>query len=207
MCILRLYHKYQQGCDDLNCLIFRSLTLVWDQDSNSVSISVQCNSLLDVKEEDVFVEVTEDSLAVQVQEGNIVHVLPHSPLTLWSFTQPHSVVVVVRFGKIVIKFNKKTPAEWMRLSKDKFRWIRLNFDSPNLDTDEINSNIREDHPELKMPKCKDYSSLLPEGATEEEDRGTDTDTDSDIDWDDNNHNTDDENIVDNYGANDTESTD
>ena len=152
-------------------------------------------------------EVTEDSLAVQVQEGNIVHVLPHSPLTLWSFTQPHSVVVAVRFGKIVIKFNKKTPAEWMRLSKDKFRWIRLNFDSPNLDTDEINSNIREDHPELKMPNYKDYSSLLPEGATEEEDRGTDSDTDSDIDWDDNNHNTDDENIVDNYGANDTESTD
>ena len=208
MCILRPINSDQ----NLNCLIIRYLTLIWDQDSSSVSISVKCNSLLEVREEDVYVKVTEDSLTVEVKEGNIVHVLPlsPSPLALWSFTQPHTVVLTVRAGKLAIKFDKKTEAEWRRLGKDKFSWITFNYDSSNLDTEEFNNNSTEDNPELKMPK-KDYSILLPEGATEEDVKGTDsdsdsdTDTDPDLDQDNDNPNIDDENIEDNYVDTDTES--
>ena len=177
--------------------------MTWDQNSSSVSISVRCHSLLEVKEEDVYVKVTEDTLAVEVKEGNIVHVLPHSPLTLWSLTQPNTVVVTVRLGKIGIKFNKKTPGEWRRLGKEKFGWITFNFDSANLDTEEINNNITEDNPDLKRPK-KEYPFLLPEGATEEDDKGTDSDCDIDLDSDEDNPNTDDDDI---YVDSETESTD
>ena len=202
---MRILRRINYDDLNLNCLI-RHLTLIWDQDSSSVSISVKCNSMLEVKEKDVSVKVTEDSLAVQVKEGNIVHVLPHSPLALWSFTQPHTVVLTVKAGKISIKFNKKTPADWLRLGKEKFSWITFNFDSSNLDTEEFNNNITEDNPDLKMPK-KDYSNLLPEGATEEDDKGTesDSDSDTDMDQDDDNPSTDDENIDDNYVDTDTES--
>ena len=185
--------------------------MIWDQDSSSVSVSVQCNSLLEVKEEDVSVELTEDSLAVEVREGNIVHLLPQSPLTLWGFTQPDTVVKTVKLGKIDIKFNKKTQTEWQGLGKEKFRgWITFNFSSNNLDTEELNNNITEDNPELKNPKYKDYLDLLPEGATEKDGNGsetdTDTDTDTEFDLEDDNPITDDENL-DNYVDTDIESTD
>ena len=190
--------------DDFTCSL-RFLTMIWDQDSSSVSISVQCNSLLEVKEEDVFVEVTEDTLAITVREGKIVvHVLPHSPLVLWSLTQPHTLVVTVRLGKIRIKFNKKTLGKWRRLGKDKFSWITFNFDSSNLDDEEINNNITEDNPELKMPK-KEYPSLLPEGASEEDDKGTDSDSDTSLDPEDVNPNSDDENVGDDSVDTETES--
>ena len=175
--------------------------MIWDQDSSSVSVSVQCNSLLEVKEEDVSVELTEDSLAVEVREGNLVHLLPHSPLTLWGFAQPDSVIKTVKLGKIVIKFNKKTQTEWPRLDKEKFRgWITFNFSSSNLDPEELNNNITEDNPEQKMAKYKDYPNLLPDGATEEEGKLTDTDTELDSD------DADDEN-VEKHVETDTESTD
>ena len=206
MCILGCNYR-----DDLKCFcLFRFLTLIWDQDASSVSISVRCNSLLDVKEEDVDVKLTEDTLTVEVKEGNTVHVLPLSPLPLWGLTQPHTLVTTVRLGKTVIKFTKKTPAEWQKLGKVKCSWITFNFDSLNLDTEELNNNITEDNHEQKKPRYKDYGIIpLPEGASEESEKGSDSDsdTDSDTDPDDDIPDTDDENILDDQVDIDTEVTD
>lgn len=178
--------------------------MIWDQDVSSVSLNVQCNSLLEVKEEDVSVELTEETLAVKVTEGNIVHVLPHSPLTLWSFTQPNTLAKTIKSGKIFIKFDKKTPTEWQSLAKEKFRgWITFNFSSSNLDKEEFNNNISEDNPEPKKSKFKD---LVPESATDENGNETDTDTDIEIEPEDLNSITDDEN-EENQVDSDTESTD
>ena len=70
----------------------------------------------------------------------------------------------------------------------------------------MNNNITEDNQELKKSRYKDYGTTpLPEGATEEDGKGSDSD--SDTDPDDDISDTDDENVVDDQVDIDTEVSD